>query len=67
MSEAERVINGDLLPNERVEQKLHVEGRILFKYSVEQPLQGLLVSVNTDGKIVSVSASVSRNQFEQLN
>jgi hypothetical protein len=64
IAEAERARNRNLLAHENVEEK-PLEGgkRILFKFSSEDPLTGLLVVITEEGKIESVSAA-TRTAFD---
>lgn len=58
MLEAERVVAGDLTPDERVEEIRRSDGGLLFKYSLQQQSMGLLVRIDTDGKVTSVRSEL---------
>jgi hypothetical protein len=64
LAEGDRVLAGDLRPDERVEERQLVDGRALFKFSHDNPNTGLLLLVGLDGRISSLSAKATRAEFE---
>ena len=64
--EANRIIAGNLRPEERLDQKVIEGGRALFKYSVGDPRTGWLIILNTEGRASDVRPNVSRTEFEAL-
>lgn len=63
--EAERVVGGRLLPDERVDRRVTSTGTALLAYPKDQPDSGLLITLDRQGRIVSVRAESTRSDFEQ--
>ena len=66
LAEADRALVGDLRPNECIEERQLVDGRVLFKFSQIDLNTGLLLILGSDGQVSSVSANATRSEFESL-
>jgi hypothetical protein len=64
LTEGDRVLSGDLRSDERVDERRSNEGRVLFKYLESEPNLGMLLLIGLDGRIKSLNAKASRNDFE---
>jgi hypothetical protein len=67
LTEGDRVLSGDIRPDERVDERRSREGRVLFKYFEREPNLGMLLLVGLDGRITSVNARASRGEFEMAS
>lgn len=66
LAEADRVLAGNLHPNEHIEERQLVDGRVLFKFSQIDLNAGLLLVMGSDGRISSVNANATRAEFESI-
>jgi len=65
LSEARRVVSGNLTPKDRVDEKKKENGeRFLFNSSEENPLRGVLIRIAVDGSITDVSVA-DRASFDR--
>lgn len=67
LTEGDRVLGGNLRPDERVDERRSGGGRVLFKYFEGNPNTGILLVVGSKGRITSINARASRQEFETVS
>ena len=64
--EIDRTLSGHLEPDESLASRTLSGGRLLFKYRITDPMNGLLVYVGPHGSILEARARAHRNDFESF-
>ena len=66
LADANRVISGNLRPDEKVDLRSTSRGTAMFKYLADEPDRGLLIVLDGSGRLESLAANVKRIEFDRL-